>query len=52
MVINMVYTLKAHIIYGPIPWTTVLSYVLMAGAIAMTYFMHWIGGFIYKKFKK
>lgn len=52
MVINMVYTLNAHIIYQPIPWNTVMSYVLMIGAVGLSFFMHWIGGFCYKKFKK
>lgn len=52
MLINLVYTLEAHIIYQPIPWTTFLSYVLVIGAFGMTYFMHWLGGLVYSKFKQ
>ena len=52
MVVNLAYSLAAHIIYKPIDWVSVMSYVLMAGSVVMSFIMHWLGRWIYGKFKK
>lgn len=51
-IVNLSYSLAAHIIYQPIDWVSILSYALMVGAVVMTFFMHWLGRYIYRKFKK
>lgn len=51
-VVNLSYSLAAHIIYQPIDWVSILSYALMIGAVALTFLMHWLGRYIYRKFKK
>lgn len=51
-IVNLIYSLAAHIIYQPIDWISFLSYALMIGAVGMTFLMHWLGRWIYNKFKK
>lgn len=51
-IVNLVYSLTAHIIYQPIDWVSILSYILMASSIVMTFLMHWLGRYLYNKWKK
>lgn len=51
-IINLIYTLVVHIIYQPIDWVSVMSYVLLAGTVIMTFVMHWLGRFIFNKCKR
>lgn len=51
-IVNLTYSLACHIIYKPIDWVSILSYILMGGAIVMAFIMHWLGRFIFQKCKK
>ena len=51
-IVNLSYSLAAHIIYQPIDWVSILSYALMVMSVVMSFFMHWLGRWIYNKFKK
>lgn len=50
-VVNLSYSLAAHIIYKPIDWISFLSYVLILSSVAMSLFMHWIGRLIFRRCK-
>lgn len=52
MIVNLSYSLGAHIIYKPIDWVSPLSYILMAGAVVMAFLMHFLGRYIYNTCKK
>ena len=52
LIINLTYSLTVKVIYKPIDWVSVLSYVLSVSSIAMTYGMHCLGRFLYNKYKK
>jgi hypothetical protein len=50
--INLIYTLNVHNIYPPVTWRSFLSYLLCVGFIVMILFMHFLGRFVYNKWKK
>lgn len=52
MVINLIWSLTIHVIYKPIDWVSVMSYVLSVGAFVLSYLMHWVGRLIFEKYKK
>ena len=52
LVINLSYSLAATVIYKPIDYVSVLSYVLLVAAVALTYGMHCLGRFVFEKYKK
>jgi fluoride ion exporter CrcB/FEX len=51
-IINLSYSLSAHIIYKPIDWVSILSYILMGSSVVMAFIMHWLGRYIFRKCKK
>lgn len=50
-IVNLTYSLFAHIIYQPIDWVSVLSYVLILSTLGMSFFMHWLGRLIFRRWK-
>ncbi len=51
-IVNLAYSLTATIIYKPIDWVSILSYVLLIAAVLMAFFMHWLGRYMYNKWKR
>lgn len=41
-----------YVIYRPINWVSVLSYVLVIGCYLLSYLTHWLCGLYYDRVKK
>ena len=50
-VINCLYSLLATIIYPPIDWTSLLSYILMTVAYLLGVLMFFLGNLVFRKWK-
>ena len=48
----MIYSLTVQVIYKPIDWVSVMSYVLCVGAFLLSFLMHFIGRSLFEKCKR